>query len=130
MEKNFDLKDAIRSGVNPEQMLADFQKQLAQAQQEVAMEQAAATDELDEVRTDMVDAIVDYMVAMGFIENDDDTDKIADELETAIKEAEKELAAVKPFLDMLRQMKADAEKENGGDRNPDAVIGEFLKSLI
>lgn len=127
MERNFDLKDAIRGGVSPEQMLADFQKQLAQAQQEVAMEQAAATEDLDEARAEMVDSIIDYLIAVGLIDEDVvDTDEMADDLVAAIKEAEQELAATKPLLDMLKRMKADADKN---DRTPDDVIGEFLKTL-
>ncbi len=127
MERSFDLKDALRSGVNPEQMLADFQKQLAQAQQEVAMEQAAATEDLDEARADMVDGIIDYLIAVGLVDEDVvDIDEMADDLTAAIKEAEQELAATKPLLDMLRQMKANADKQ---DRTPDDVIGEFLKTL-
>lgn len=127
MERNFDLKDAIRGGVSPEQMLADFQKQLAQAQQEVAMERAAATEDLDEARADMVDAIIDYLIAVGLIDEDVvDTADMADDLVGAIRDAEKELMATKPLLDMLRRMKAESEKE---EKSPDDVIGEFLKSL-
>ena len=127
MERSFDLKDAIRGGVSPEQMLADFQKQLAQAQQEVAMEQAAATEDLDEARADMVDRIIDYLIAVGLVDEDVvDVDDMADDLVAAIKEAEQELAATKPLLDMLKRMKADADKQ---ERTPDDVIGEFLKSL-
>lgn len=127
MERNFDLKDALRGGITPEQMLADFQKQLAEAQAEVATEQAAAEDENYEVRADMVDSIIDYLVAIGLIDEDKvDIDEIADDLIEAIKEAEKEIAATKPLLDMLRSMKVENEKP---DRNPDAVIGEFLRTL-
>lgn len=127
MERNFDLKDALRGGITPEQMLADFQKQLAEAQAEVATEQAAAKDELEEVRADMIDSIIDYLVAIGLIDEDEvDTDEMADELVEAIKEAEKEMAAVAPFLSMLREMKV--EKQNTKP-NPDAVIGEFLRTL-
>lgn len=127
MERNFDLKDALRGGITPEQMLADFQKQLTEAQAEVATEQAAAKDELEEVRADMIDSIIDYLVAIGLIdENEVDIDEITDDLVEAIKEAEKEIAATKPLLDMLRSMKVEDEKPN---RNPDAVIGEFLRTL-
>lgn len=127
MERNFDLKDALRGGITPEQMLADFQKQLAEAQAEVATERAAAKDELEEVRADMIDSIIDYLVAIGLIdENEVDIDEITDDLVEAIKEAEKEIAATKPLLDMLRSMKVEDEKPN---RNPDAVIGEFLRTL-
>lgn len=127
MERNFDLKDAIRGGVTPEQMLAEFQNQLAQAQREVAMEQTAAEVELDEARADMVDSIIDYLIAVGLVDEDVvDTDDMADDLVAAIKEAEKELAATKPLLNMLRRMKAESENE---ERTPDDVIGEFLKSL-
>lgn len=127
MERNFDLKDALRGGITPEQMLADFQKQLAEAQAEVVTEQAAAKDELEEVRADMIDSIIDYLVAIGLIDEDEvDTDEMADELVEAIKEAEKEIAATKPLLDMLRSMKVEDEKPN---RNPDAIIGEFLRTL-
>lgn len=127
MERNFDLKDALRGGITPEQMLADFQKQLAEAQAEVATEQAAAKNELEEVRADMIDSIIDYLVAIGLIDEDEvDTDEMADELVEAIKEAEKEIAATKPLLDMLRSMKVENEKP---DRNPDTVIGEFLRTL-
>lgn len=112
MERNFDLKDAIRGGVSPEQMLADFQKQLAQAQQEVAMERAAATEDLDEARADMVNAIIDYLIAVGLIDEDVvDTADMADDLVGAIRDVEKELMATKPLLDMLRRMKAESERE-------------------
>lgn len=128
MERNFDLKDALRGGITPEQMLADFQKQLAEAQAEVATEQATAKDELEEVRADMIDSIIDYLVAIGLIDEDEvDTDEMADELVEAIKEAEKEMAAVAPFLSMLREMKVEKQDTKS---NPDAVIREFLKTLI
>lgn len=128
MERSFDLKDALRGGVTPEQMMEDFAKQLATAQREVAMEQAAATStDLDEARADMVDAIIDYLIAMGLVDEDAvDTDEIADDLVAVLKEAEQELAATKPLLDMLRRMKAESENT---ERTPDDVIGEFLKSL-
>lgn len=127
MERNFDLKDALRGGITPEQMLADFQKQLAEAQAEVATEQAAAKDELEDVRADMVDFIIEYLVTIGLIDKDEvDIDEMADDLVEAIKEVEKEIAATKPLLDMLRSMKVENEKP---DRNPDAVIGEFLRTL-
>lgn len=128
MERSFDLKDALRGGITPEQMMDDFAKQLATAQREVAMEQATATStDLDEARADMVDAIIDYLIAMGLIDEDAvDTDEMADDLVAALKEAEQELAATKPLLDMLRRMKTESEKE---ERTPDDVIGEFLKSL-
>lgn len=128
MERNFDLKDALRGGITPEQMMDDFAKQLAMAQREVAMEQAAAASkDLDEARANMIDAIIDYVIAMGLIDEDAvDTDEMADDLTAAIKEAEKELAATKPLLDMLRRMKAETKEE---ERTPDDVIGEFLKSL-
>lgn len=128
MERSFDLKDALRGGVTPEQMMEDFAKQLATAQREVAMEQAAANStDLDEARADMVDAIIDYLIAMGLVDEDVvDTDEIADDLVAVLKEAEQKLAATKPLLDMLRRMKAENEKE---ERTPDDIIGEFLKSL-
>lgn len=128
MERSFDLKDALRGGITPEQMMDDFAKQLATAQREVAMEQAAANStDLDEARADMVDAIIDYLIAVGLVDEDVvDTDEMADDLVAAIKEAEQELAATKPLLDMLRRMKAESENP---ERTPDDVIGEFLKSL-
>ena len=127
MERNFDLKDALRGGITPEQMLADFQKQLAEAQAEVATEQAAAKDELEDVRADMVDFIIEYLVTIGLIDKDEvDIDEMADDLVEAIKEVEKEIAATKPLLDMLRSMKVENEKP---DRNPNAVIEEFLRTL-
>lgn len=128
MERSFDLKDALRGGITPEQMMDDFAKQLATAQREVAMEQAAANStDLDEARADMVDAIIDYLIAMRLVDEDVvDTDEIADDLVAVLKEAEQELAATKPLLDMLRRMKAESENT---ERTPDDVIGEFLKSL-
>lgn len=126
MDRNFDLKDALRGGITPEQMLADFQKQLAEAQAEVATEQAAAKDELEEVRADMVDSIIDYLVAIGLIDGDEIADEMVDDLVEAIKEAEREMAAVTPFLSMLREMKTEKQDTK---TSPDAVIGEFLKTL-
>ena len=75
----------------------------------------------------MVDFIIEYLVTIGLIDKDEvDIDEMADDLVEAIKEVEKEIAATKPLLDMLRSMKVENEKP---DRNPDAVIGEFLRTL-
>lgn len=126
MERNFDLKDALRGGMTPEEMLADFQRQLAEAQTEVANERAAAVSELDEAREDMVDAIIDYTVALGITPPDvAEDDEFRDGLVETIKETEQEMAAMRPLLNMLRDMKKAENKE----RTPDDVIGEFLKSL-
>lgn len=63
----------------------------------------------------------------GLVDEDAvDTDEMADDLVAALKEAEQELAATKPLLDMLRRMKAESEDT---ERTSDDVIGEFLKSL-
>ena len=126
MERNFDLKDALRGGITPEQMLADFQRQLAEAQTEVANEQAAAASELDEAREDMVDAIMDYAVAMGMVPADIvEDDEFKDGLIETIKETEQEIAAMRPLFNMLQDIKRTEDKE----RTPDDVIGEFLRSL-
>ena len=75
----------------------------------------------------MVDSIIDYLVAIGLIDEDKvDIDEIADDLIEAIKEAEKEIAAVAPFLNMLRETKVE---KRDAKSNPDAVIGEFLRTL-
>lgn len=126
MERNFDLKDALRGGITPEQMLADFQRQLAEAQTEVANERAAATSGLDEAREDMVDVIIDYTVALGITPPElTEDEEFRDGLIETIKETEQEMAAMRPLLNMLRDMKRTEDKE----RTPDDVIGEFLRSL-
>lgn len=127
---NFDLKDALRAGVSPEQMLRDFQLQLRKAQAEVASEQTAANIDLQEAREDMIDAVLTYLVALGIapaeILEDEDLPKLYD----AIKEVEDEFMAKKPFLDMLRSMAEAAPTGCPHKRDADDVINSFLKTLI
>lgn len=127
MERNFDLKEVIKSGVSPEQILADFQIQLADAQAEIAKEQDAAIIKIDEAREDMVNAIITYVRVAGLIPVEIiDADEMKKIITSAVKDAEKELAATKPLLSLFREMRT---KETRKKHNPDDVIEEFLKSL-
>jgi len=94
------VKDMLKSGIAPEELMANLQKEIADAQAELSGE----TANIDEVRADLVDAMLDYVIALGLIEENDINDEDVEMLTEMLKNAEEEMMAQVKFLTMMKNV--------------------------
>lgn len=133
MENMNTVKDMLKSGIAPEELMANLQKEIADAQAELSGE----TANIDEVRTDLVDAMLDYVVALGLIEENDIDDEDVEMLTEMLKNAEAEMMAQVKFLTMMKNMLGKSmeikKTETAPTKEPqidsDAILRNFLRGL-
>lgn len=127
------VKDMLKSGIAPEELMANLQKEIADAQAELSGE----TANIDEVRADLVDAILDYVVALGLIEENNINDEDVKMLTEMLKDAEEEMMAQVKFLTMMKNVlgksmetkKAETAPAKEPQVDSDAILRNFLRSL-
>lgn len=133
MENMNTVKDMLKSGIAPEELMANLQKEIADAQAELSGE----TANIDEVRADLVDAMLDYVVALGLIEENDINDEDVEMLTEMLKNAEAEMMAQVKFLTMMKNMLGKSmeikKTETAPTKEPqidsDAILRNFLRGL-
>ena len=127
------VKDMLKSGIAPEELMANLQKEIADAQAELSGE----TANIDEVRADLVDAMLDYVVALGLIEENDINDEDVEMLTEMLKNAEEEMMAQVKFLTMMKNVlgksmeikKAETAPVKESQVDSDAILRNFLRGL-
>lgn len=127
------VKDMLKSGIAPEELMANLQKEIADAQAELSGE----TANIDEVRIDLVDAMLDYVVALGLIEENDINDEDVEMLTEMLKNAEEEMMAQVKFLTMMKNVlgksmeikKAETAPVKEPQVDSDAILRNFLRGL-
>lgn len=127
------VKDMLKSGIAPEELMANLQKEIADAQAELS----GKTANIDEVRADLVDAILDYAVALGLIEENDINDEDVEMLTEMLKNAEEEMMAQVKFLTMMKNVLGKSmeikKTETAPVKEPqidsDAILRNFLRGL-
>lgn len=127
------VKDMLKSGIAPEELMANLQKEIADAQAELSGE----TANIDEVRVDLVDAMLDYVVALGLIEENDIDDEDVEKLTEMLKNAEEEMMAQVKFLTMMKNVlgksmeikKAETAPVKEPQVDSDAILRNFLRGL-
>lgn len=133
MENMNTVKDMLKSGIAPEELMANLQKEIADAQAELSGE----TANIDEVRIDLVDAMLDYVVALGLIEENDINDEDVEMLTEMLKNAEEEMMAQVKFLTMMKNVlgksmeikKAETAPVKEPQVDSDAILRNFLRGL-
>lgn len=95
-----DIKQMLQNGSSPEDLKAALDRQITQAMGEIREEQKAAAEakniEIEETREYLVDAALDYLIALGVFDNDEDNvdlDEIAEDLTDELKKVEKTIMA-------------------------------------
>lgn len=127
------VKDMLKSGIAPEELMANLQKEIADALAELSGE----TANIDEVRADLVNAILDYVVALGLIEENDINDEDVEMLTEMLKNAEEEMMAQVKFLTMMKNVlgksmeikKAETAPVKEPQVDSDAILRNFLRGL-
>lgn len=133
MENMNTVKDMLKNGIAPEELMANLQKEIADAQAELSGE----TANIDEVRADLVDAMFDYVVALGLIEENDINDEDVEMLTEMLKNAEEEMMAQVKFLTMMKNVlgksmeikKAETAPVKEPQVDSDAILRNFLRGL-
>lgn len=124
------LADALRGGESAEEIMKQFEDALNAAKRQVAAEQEKAKAKEDATlaatRADMVEAMLDYLVALGVIKSEV-TDKDVEDLVSAIKSAEEDFRRTSKLLDAYKMF--DKSTKGKGKKDADSIIEEFLKSL-
>lgn len=127
------VKNMLKSGIAPEELMANLQKEIADAQAELSGE----TANIVEVRADLVDAILDYVVALGLIEENDINDEDVEMLTEILKNAEEEMMAQVKFLTMMKNVLGKSMENKKTETAPtkepqidsDAILRNFLRGL-
>lgn len=133
MENMNTVKDMLKNGIAPEELMANLQKEIADAQAELSGE----TANIDEVRIGLVDAMLDYVVALGLIEENDINDEDVEMLTEMLKNAEEEMMAQVKFLTMMKNVlgksmeikKAETAPVKEPQVDSDAILRNFLRGL-
>lgn len=133
MENVNTVKDMLKSGIAPEELMANLQKEIANAQAELSGE----TANIDEVRVDLVNAILNYVITLGLIEEDDINDEDVEMLTEMLKNTEEEMMAQVKFLTMMKNVlgksmeikKAETAPVKEPQVDSDAILRNFLRGL-
>lgn len=134
--KDINIRQMMADGMTTEQIQALVNGEIQAYQDE---QKAQANEELSEARLTLIAAFIDYLDLLGIIEDetDDDIDIIENELETAMIEAENELAKNKAFIERLeatmkntKPVKEEKRECNKRETDDEAIIKAFLKSIM
>lgn len=138
------MKEVLKSGdATAEELLEQFKTQLAEAQAELkaekekeeaakrAAEEAAAADELDEIRAELVDIILDYLIALGVVDEDDLDDDDVEKLTESLKAVEKEMKRYAQVMDMLKALEVAKPTTKAAHKSSeDEILAKFLKGIM
>lgn len=113
--------------------MANLQKEIANAQAELSGE----TANIDEVRVDLVDAMLNYVITLGLIEENDIDDEDVEMLTEMLKNVEAEMMAQVKFLTVMKNVlgksmetkAATPEEKPQTQVDSDAILRNFLRGL-
>ena len=117
------IKDLINQGYTVEQIAA-------MAEKEVAAKKASEENlELARARKTAIKAAIDYMIILGVLDAEDIKPGDIDQLNEAIKDAEKDILEMSKFFNMIKRMEGQRKSKTPVDKDK-AAIEDFLKNLL
>ena len=117
------IKDLINQGYTVEQIAA-------MAEKEVAAKKASEENlELTRARKTAIKAAIDYMIILGVLDAEDIKPGDIDQLNEAIKDAEKDILEMSKFFNMVKRMEGQRKSKTPVDKDK-AAIEDFLKNLL
>lgn len=132
------IKARLAAGESVENLMKEMQDQVVAAAREVEVEKNRNT-EVEDAREELVVSLINYLIALGFINEEEVDDNDVDALCEVMKECETELTAYVPVVRaMIDAEKAKAEKQNKTEpmfcarstkMSEDDIIKNFLKNL-
>ena len=117
------IKDLINQGYTVEQIAA-------MAEKEAAAKKASEENlELARARKTAIKAAIDYMIILGVLDAEDIKPGDIDQLNEAIKDAEKDILEMSKFFNMVKKMEGQRKPKAPVDKDK-AAIEDFLKNLL
>ena len=117
------IKDLINQGYTVEQIAA-------MAEKEAAAKKASEENlELARARKTAIKAAIDYMIILGVLDAEDIKPGDIDQLNEAIKDAEKDILEMSKFFNMIKRMEGQRKPKTPVDKDK-AAIEDFLKNLL
>ena len=117
------IKDLINQGYTVEQIAA-------MAEKEAAAKKASKENlELTKARKTVIKAAIDYMIILGVLDAKDIKPGDIDQLNEAIKDAEKDILEMSKFFNMVKRMEGQRKSKTPVDKDK-AAIEDFLKNLL
>lgn len=129
------IKERLANGVTVEELMKEAQAEIIAAAREVEAEKDAASD-IKEARENVVDAIFDYLVALGFCDEEDISDELIDLVEEALEESEAEMKEYAPIVRAMAKVKNPKTNKAANPvtmkvtkLSPDEVLKRFTENL-
>lgn len=117
-----DIKQMLKNGSSPEQLKAALDRQITQAMDEIREEQKAAAMteakkfEIEDAREDLIDAALEYFLALDLFEDDEMGDEaladLSEVLNEELEKIEKTLVATRTMLKNFNYFSKDKGKES------------------
>ena len=117
------IKDLINQGYTVEQIAAMAEKEVA------AKKVSEENLELARARKTAIKAAIDYMLVLGVLDAEDIKPGDIDQLNEAIKDAEKDILEMSKFFNMVKRMEGQRKSKTPVDKDK-AAIEDFLKNLL
>ena len=117
------IKDLINQGYTVEQIAAMAEKEAA------AKKVLEENLELARARKTAIKAAIDYMIILGVLDAEDIKPDDIDQLNEAIKDAEKDILEMSKFFNMVKRMEGQRKSKTPVDKDK-AAIEDFLKNLL
>ena len=117
------IKDLINQGYTVEQIAAMAEKEAA------AKKVSEENLELARARKTAIKAAIDYMIILGVLDAEDIKPGDIDQLNEAIKDAEKDILEMSKFFNMVKRMEGQRKSKTSVDEDK-AAIEDFLKNLL
>ena len=132
--KNF--KERLAAGETVEDLMKEMQNQIVAAARELDTEkknekQKKKEQKIEQTRALLIQAILNYLDAVGVVPMDTVTKEEVDTLRDMFKEMEAEIVAIAPILENLRNAEKDKKEKKFGfsKATEDIILKDFLKSL-
>ena len=126
-----ELYEALKSGTSADDLETAFRAELAAAQERLDQEQQelenreAETAYLEDCRSELAEALYDYVVALI----GEDSDITIDEIEDKLLEIEKEVMSLYKVSKKLEKSFNVLKRQNKQSVSDDDIISKFLRNM-
>lgn len=124
--KNMNVKDMLKAGVSAKDLRNKLEQEIEEAT--AAIKEEAEDKKVDLMRKRLVDAAIDYMQAMDWLEeglNEEDKQDLVE----VLKDLEDELGTYVDIIKLLIRKETNKNKKKDNGSTAEDIINKFLGTL-
>lgn len=125
---NCTVKDMLNQGIDPQVLLDNLQREIAEAQAQIAAEQTS-TQEINEIRTELADLFIDYIEALRILPAEVMDEVTTEDVVELLKELEDQIKASFKMAHLFNNFKKQEPVIVNKVNIDNKIINDFLKSL-